>query len=151
MEADRNFRSKFAKGKLLFLTMLLFIPFQFRAFAKGEYFDAKSWIAFGAALLLFFVIHLFMVASFEIRANQIFVNYAFLFRRSKVYTASEIRKIVVRISRGRSLYSSVTFEMENSKTTHNYDWISEESIRELVVNLKKMNVETEIIDSLNKF
>jgi hypothetical protein len=151
MEADRNFRSKFNKGKLLFLTMLLFIPFQFRAFAKGDYLDAKSWIAFGAALLLFFVIHLFMVASFEIRANQIFVNYAFLFRRSKVYTASEIRKIVVRISRGRSLYSSVTFEMENSKTTHNYDWISEESIRELVVNLKKMNVETEIIDSLNKF
>jgi hypothetical protein len=151
MKADINFKTKFIKGKLLFLTMLLFIPFQFRAFAKGEYFDAKSWIAFAAALLLFFVIHLFMVSSFEIRANQIIVNFAFLFRRSKVYATSEIRKIVVRNSRGRSLYSSVTFEMENSKTTHNYDWISEESMREFVENLKKMNIETEIVDPLNKF
>jgi len=151
MEADRNFRSKFAKGKLLFLTMLLFIPFQFRAFAKGEYFDAKSWIAFGAALLLFFVIHLFMVASFEIRANQIVVNFAFLFRRSKCYATSEIRKIVVRVSRGRSLYSSITFELANSKHTHNYDWITEESMREFVEYLQKLNINTEIVDPLSKF
>lgn len=83
-----SYKTKFIRGKLLFLSILLFIPCQFRAFAKGEYFDAKSWIAFGAALLLFFVIHLFMVSSFVISADQIVVNFAFLFRRSKVYAAS---------------------------------------------------------------
>lgn len=145
MKTKLIFKTTFDFIHVLWICSLVFVLTQYDTESIFDFSNNTSWLLFVISIVFFWSFRLFFVKSFEFFENSFNANYYIFSFRNKAINLDEIVSIEFHHIRIKGVWPWVVISTKNGNFKLYYFLISTKSIKGLVAELKKNNINASLI------